>query len=207
MNFLYAWIGNTDIQAAFENNQPGSGPIAMAVIKHKFDQIILLSDHDNKSNQNFSKWLKKSTSAPIKIYPTQLTSPTNFSEIYEFAGLIVKDTTQGKIKDLKLIFHSSPGTPAMSAVWIILAKTRFPAELIESSREAGVKTVSFPFDISADYIPSLLRKPDEELIQLSEGLTEEAPEFKDIVLLSSSSLTIQRLSFNRFQQLTKIESQ
>ena len=181
MIFLYAWIGHTDLQAALENHKPGSGPIAKVVIKRQIDQIILLSDHDKKSNRKFSKWLKNSTSAPIKIHPTRLTSPTNFSEIYEFASSIVKDTAQDKIKDLKLIFHLSPGTPAMSAVWIILAKTRFPAELIESSREAGVKTVSFPFDISADYIPSLLRKPDEELIQLSEGLTEEAPEFKDIV--------------------------
>ena len=47
----------------------------------------------------------------------------------------------------------------MAAVWIILAKTHFPAEPIESSREKGVRTVSFPFDISADFIPDLLQHP------------------------------------------------
>ncbi len=43
----------------------------------------------------------------------------------------------------------------MSAVWIIIANSRFPGRLIESSSEAGVKDVDFPFDISADYIPRL----------------------------------------------------
>ena len=69
----------------------------------------------------------------------------------------------------------------MAAVWIILAKTRFPAELIESSKEHGVRTASVPFDISAEFIPDLLRKPDLELERLSSGLPPEAPEFVDII--------------------------
>ena len=40
----------------------------------------------------------------------------------------------------------------MAAVWILLAKTIYPGELIESSRERGVRTVSFPFEISAGLI-------------------------------------------------------
>jgi transcriptional regulator with PAS, ATPase and Fis domain len=69
----------------------------------------------------------------------------------------------------------------MAAVWVILAKTRFPAELIESSREHGVRTASVPFDISADFIPDLLREQDEKLRRLSSGETTEAPEFDEIV--------------------------
>jgi hypothetical protein len=65
----------------------------------------------------------------------------------------------------------------MAAVWIILAKTRFPAELIESSQQEGVKTASIPFDISAEFIPELLRKPDNQLEKLAEGLQPDAPEF------------------------------
>jgi len=72
----------------------------------------------------------------------------------------------------------------MAAVWIILAKTRFPAELIESSKEHGVRTASVPFDISADFIPDLLRRPDERLERLSAGLPPEAPEFSDIIYRS-----------------------
>ncbi|SVE25973.1 uncharacterized protein METZ01_LOCUS478827, partial [marine metagenome] len=160
---------------------PGSGPIAQVVAKRKVDRLILLSDHPKKNNDHFAGWLKKSTKIPITIHPARLTSPTDFSEIYEFASNVVQESTKGKVQEIERVFHLSPGTPAMAAVWIILAKTRFSAELVESSREAGVKTISFPFDIAADYIPDLLRKPDEELVQLSEGLSEEAPEFEDII--------------------------
>ncbi|MBU1102462.1 sigma 54-interacting transcriptional regulator, partial [Patescibacteria group bacterium] len=69
----------------------------------------------------------------------------------------------------------------MAAVWILLAKTRFPAELIESSREHGVRTASVPFDISVDFIPDLLRKQDQTLERLAAGLPVEAPEFDDII--------------------------
>src|SRR5262249_31605354 len=78
-------------------------------------------------------------------------------------------------------FHLSPGTPAMAAVWIILGKTRFPAELIESSREHGVRTASVPFDISADFLPDLLREQDERLREQSGAESKPAPEFADIV--------------------------
>jgi len=73
----------------------------------------------------------------------------------------------------------------MAAVWIILAKTRFLDELIESSPIAGVVTASVPFDISAEFIPDLLRQPDQKLSYLSSGLPPDAPEFSDIIHRSS----------------------
>jgi transcriptional regulator with PAS, ATPase and Fis domain len=69
----------------------------------------------------------------------------------------------------------------MAAVWIILAKTRFPAELIESSLQHGVRTASVPFDIAADVLPDLLARPDRELERLAAGLPPVAPEFSAIV--------------------------
>ena len=88
--------------------------------------------------------------------------------------------------DSGLTFHLSPGTPAMAAVWIILAKTRFPADLIESSAKHGVRTVSVPFDISAEFIPNLLRGPDERLEKATAGLPPETPEFADIIYQSDA---------------------
>jgi transcriptional regulator with PAS, ATPase and Fis domain len=73
----------------------------------------------------------------------------------------------------------------MAAVWIILAKTRFPAELIESSIQHGVHTVSVPFQIAADFIPDLLRRPDDELTRLTAGLPPAAPAFDAIIYQSS----------------------
>src|SRR5690606_4522319 len=57
----------------------------------------------------------------------------------------------------------------------------FPAELVESSREHGLRTASVPFDISADFIPDLLREQDERLRQRSAAEPPDAPEFADII--------------------------
>ncbi len=72
----------------------------------------------------------------------------------------------------------------MAAVWIILAKTRFPAELIESSREYGVQTASVPFDISAEFLPDLLRKPDAQLRSASAEKPTESASFANILYRS-----------------------
>lgn len=69
----------------------------------------------------------------------------------------------------------------MSTVWIIISSSRFPAELIESSREAGVQDVDFPFEISADYIPRLNRYVEGRIIDFSEGLPPDTPEFEMII--------------------------
>jgi DNA-binding NtrC family response regulator len=44
-----------------------------------------------------------------------------------------------------------------------------------------VRTVSVPFDISADFIPDLLREQDQKLRQQSAGEPPAAPEFSDII--------------------------
>ena len=66
----------------------------------------------------------------------------------------------------------------MAAVWIVLAKTTHPAELIESSVQDGVRTVSFPFDLAAEYLPHI---NDAQIVRLTQGLPAEAPEFEAII--------------------------
>ena len=86
----------------------------------------------------------------------------------------------------ELTFHLSPGTPAMAAVWIILGKTRYSAELIESSKQHGVRTASVPFDISAELIPDLLRNADKRLTELSRAASPETARFGDIIYRSEA---------------------
>src|SRR5207249_6197157 len=57
--------------------------------------------------------------------------------------------------------------------------------LIESSQAAGVRKVTIPFDISADFLPDLLRQPDQTLERLMQGMSPAAPEFDTIVHRSS----------------------
>jgi DNA-binding NtrC family response regulator len=177
---LACWIGNTDLRAPEEEREVGIGPIAQACAARDFDRIVLLTDYPDSKVAEYRKWLKKRLSCPLDIQFKPLSGPTNFGEIYESARTAIGEILR-EDSTTELVFHLSPGTPAMAAVWIILAKTRFPAELIESSQKYGVKTASVPFDLAADFIPDLLRSSDDKLQQLSASEPPEAPEFSDII--------------------------
>jgi DNA-binding NtrC family response regulator len=178
---LVAWVGNTDLRAPTESGQVGVGPIAQALEARPFDEAFLLSNYDEKAVAAYLKWLRGRTAARIEVVEEKLTGPTQFGEIHEAAVRAVQRALGDRAGDTSLTFHLSPGTPAMAAVWILLGKTRFPAELIESSKDHGVRTASVPFDLSVDFIPDLLREQDERLRQGSAAEPPEAPEFADII--------------------------
>lgn len=183
---LASWIGFTDVRASKGAKKDGIGPIGQAVKARKFDEICLISDLSPEETALYIDWLGAFAEVQIVPYSEKLTGPTQFGEIYEAVSRVVSDIQARHGRDASLTFHLSPGTPAMAAVWIILSKTRFPAELIESSLQEGVKTASVPFDISAEFIPDLLRRQDNRLERLSEGLPPDAPEFAHLVHRSGS---------------------
>jgi len=178
-DILFAWIGFADLRASKKDPDAGLGPIAQAVKAIDFDKVILLSDLQNKDTTPYLEWLLDQTGVAAELFQANLSGPTQFGEIYASAVDAILKTIKSPGGD-NLTFHLSPGTPAMAAVWIILGKTRFPATLIESSKEHGVRVASVPFDISADFIPDLLLQADEELLAKSAGAMPEAPEFSDI---------------------------
>ena len=155
---LVSWVGRTDLRAPTETTTVGLGPIAQALDARTFDDVVLVSDYPEAEVNSFLGWLKPRTPTNIDLLFVKLSGPTNFGEIYEAATKACLKALGEQRATTSLTLHLSPGTPAMAAVWIILAKTRFPAELIESSRERGVQTASVPFDISADFLPDLLRE-------------------------------------------------
>lgn len=179
---LFAWIGKTDLRAALGELGDGLGPIGQAVSKRTFSHVVLISNYKKEEEKHFIDWLKAKTSAVILKYHIELSSPTDFKEIYESATKTINEVTS-KLgsKELLATYHLSPGTPAMAAVWIILSKTSYPAELIETSQEQGLKTVSLPFEISADYVPDILKPTDDVIMKLTQGLPPESPEFGAII--------------------------
>lgn len=178
---LVAWVGRTDLRAPAEGDEVGVGPIAQALDARAFDEAFLLSDYDERTVAPYVKWLRGRSKVRVEVLAEKLSGPTQFGEIYEAARRAVERALGARPAEAALSFHLSPGTPAMAAVWILLGKTRFPAELIESSKEHGVRTASVPFDISADFIPDLLREQDERLRQGSAAEPPDAPEFADII--------------------------
>lgn len=178
---LVAWIGNTDLRAVTEGDKIGLGPIGQAISARKFDNAYLLSNYDDRLAKPYVKWLRERTKTRIELLQERLSGPTHFGEIHEAAVRAVQRALGENPREVELTFHLSPGTPAMAAIWVILGKTRFPAELIESSKDHGVRIASVPFEISADFIPDLLRERDERLREGSAAESPEAPEFADII--------------------------
>jgi transcriptional regulator with PAS, ATPase and Fis domain len=178
---LLAWIGRTDLKAAAGDAAVGDGPIAQALAQRDFDHVVLLNNYPEEEAATFERWLKTKTKAAVVVRQTLLSSPTHHADIYRAVTSAVLWALEQYGKRAKLTFHLSPGTPAMASIWIIVAKTRFEAELIESSKHAGVHTVDVPFELAAEFIPDVIRRADQELERLSGGLRPEEPRFGDIL--------------------------
>jgi transcriptional regulator with PAS, ATPase and Fis domain len=179
---LFAWIGRTDLKAVAGDPEAGSGPIAQAVLAESYKAIHLLSDFSAADTKAYVKWLSDQSSAGVHAHTAALSSPTNFGEIYEAVTAVL---TKLHATKNQLTFHLSPGTPAMAAVWILLAKTTWPARLIQSSLQAGVQVADVPFDIAAEFIPKLLQQSDARLAAMTQGAPDETAEFSRIVHRSS----------------------
>lgn len=176
---MFCWLGRTDLRAfRGELDEGALGPIGQAAKDMVFSEIHLLSDMKDSINSAYSKWLKQFTTATIAIHKCELSSPMNFSEIYEAVSSVLKKAAN---VGAHRVFHISPGTSAMAAIWIILSKTEFPAELIQSSPEEGVKVISIPFEMAAEYNSGLFLGKDDEILRISRGLPPEAPEFESII--------------------------
>lgn len=178
---LISWIGNTDLRAARGQLDGALGPVGQAVRDRKFDLVHLLSDHDRAASRDFAGWLKKATETEAVLHFVKLSGPTRFAEIYEAAVGVLNTVKSGSGSGRHLVYHLSPGTPAMAAVWILLSKTTHPAELIESSPQEGVRTVALPFEIAAEYLPAFSSESGDEIIRLTQGLPPEVPEFGAII--------------------------
>lgn len=180
MAILLAWLGNSDLHASEVQDIAEHGPILSAVMAYPFDAVHLLSDYPAAKSHAYVKWLEGVANIAVTLHPVKLTSPTRYEEIYRAAIKAVQVVRSSHAKT-DLAFHLSPGTPAMAAIWLLLAKTLYPAQLIESSREHGVKEVSIPFELSAEFAPVASKQADEALARLMMGVPPDSPAFTSIV--------------------------
>lgn len=180
MSIIFAWLGNADLRAVEDASPTERGPILSALTAFTFDGLFLLSNQSPQATRAYVAWLRDYTSVPITAHHVALTTPTAYEEIFRAAVGLIEEVRR-TAPACEFTFHLSPGTPAMAAIWLLLAKTRFPARLIESSREQGVKEVSIPFELSAEFLPAADKHADEALTRLMMGVPPESPAFSAIV--------------------------
>lgn len=139
-------------------NENNSGPIKAALDKIPFQRLVLLDSWSDERSDAFFSWIQQVYDGEIETRRIDLPSPTDYESIYKNArkqaAMVLVD-----YPDAELTFHLSPGTPAMGAVWLLLAPV-FGAKLISSSTEEGVKKVVLPFETAAFFLPDKKnRKP------------------------------------------------
>lgn len=191
---LVQWIGHSDLRALAATlstarrkqlldrigGEPpkgdDQGPTKTLITTQTFDEIRLLSNYDSSWNRWFQAWL----GVPTKIREVELAKPTDYSAIFEISDRELSEIKQGKDwADTELCLHLSPGTPAMSAVWLLLGKTRYPATFYETSRDGKFWVTNIPFDL-IDVIPEVLRNPDAYFQHLASEAPGEIEGFEDI---------------------------
>ena len=181
--WLISWIGNHDLKGPQETQEAPdkSGPIVRALHALDFDQVFLLHDYPTGRIEGYLDWLKSRVNVPIRTLHKPLENVTDFGEIYRVVRDEIRALLEGLSPKPEITFHLSPGTPAMAAVWILLGKAVFRAELIKSSREAGVESAEMPFDLFVDFLPDFQRESDERMEQMVSGSDIENPAFEHII--------------------------
>lgn len=183
-NWLVTWVGQTDHDAAKGQTSVGLGPVASALTqsKYAFDRVCLLTNYGLAATALYQKWLcERSGYAPeqVTVSAISLDNPINYGLIYR--EVCANLSQAGLPRDgVVLTFHLSPGTSAMTAIWIMLAKTRFPAQLIQTSRERGLESVDFDFNLADDFLPEYLQRSTQRIERLANARPVR-PEFAQIL--------------------------
>lgn len=172
--YLISWIGGNDLSAQADNKL---GPILSTLTALKYDSVYLLFNYPAKKVDEYVAWLNSKVEVSITYIEAPLKSPTDFSEIYEVACKhLDKLIFEGINPDILI----SPGTPAMQAIWLLLGKTKYNSRFIQSSLENGVEFVELPFEIAAEYKPTIKSFSEDSIQRIQETQNAFGSAFDDI---------------------------
>lgn len=163
---LYSWLGSADLNSCVTDNMEQPGPLAHGVLSGKYKKVRILSNWPEGREKGYIPWLLSLLKSKgidysridISLQIIKLKDPTDFTSIYEEVSAVLKRNRREESRT----FHLSPGTPAMSSIWIILSSGEFPASLISTSIETGLRDVVIPFHIKADFIAQAFEGLDKE---------------------------------------------
>ena len=82
---------------------------------------------------------------------------------------------------IDLCVHLSPGTPTMTAIWLLLGKSKYHPTTFFQTHEGKAWVTDIPFDLVVDYVPQVLRDADARLQNLSSQSPQDVPGFQGIV--------------------------
>jgi DNA-binding NtrC family response regulator len=192
---LFSWIGHTDLRAmaaslpaaqqaeVLEGLNPPKpltgqpGPLKCLLDHERFDEVHLLSDHGNLKTRRYVEWVGGD---PV-VHPVKLGNPSDYAEVFRVADAEVASVVNVPRRDrLDLCMHLSPGTPTMTAIWLLLGKSKYHPTTFFQTHEGKAWATEVPFDLVVDYVPQVLRDADAKLQALASQSPQEVRGFESI---------------------------
>jgi hypothetical protein len=112
-----------------------AGPLKTLLDLEPFDEVHLLSSHGSLRNRLYLRWV----GGNAVLHPVKVNNPTDYAEIFrivdaEMAAVVRLPRTEGEV----LCVHLSPGTPAMTAIWLLLGKSKYQPTIFYQTHSASL---------------------------------------------------------------------
>lgn len=181
---MAASLPETEQQAALKGLNPPKplhgqpGPIKTLLDAEQFDEVHLLSNYTASQNRHFLKWLG---GEPV-LHSVKLTNPTDYPEVFK-----VVDTELASVVSiprphrLDLCLLLSPGTPTMTAIWLLLGKSKYHPATFYQTHDGKASVTTVPFDLVVDFLPQVLKDSDARLQRLASQSPQDLAGFEGIV--------------------------
>lgn len=192
---LFSWLGQKDLDANKGKDKPyyEPGPVISTLNAIKFSKVYFLYNYPVNKVKSYLKWLERLKLQEFSASYANLSSPIAFHEIYPVVDQQLQDIVNEN-PGAQISILLSPGTPAMQAVSILLGKTKYSVDFIQTTLEQGVQEVTLPFDITAEFIPSLQKQQDEQLKSLSSVLVPDTAAFDNIITKDETMIKLKKLA-------------
>ncbi len=192
---LFSWIGHADLRAMSaslpeterkealkglkptpQHDQPG--PLKCLLDHERFDEVHLLSDFGTAKNRQYLNWLGGSPT----VHPVKLTNPTDYPEIFKVVDAeLASVVSVPRPHRLDLCLHLSPGTPTMTAIWLLLGKSKYQPATFYQTHDGKAWVTDIPFDLVMEFVPQVLRDADARLQLLASHGPQEVEGFQGII--------------------------
>lgn len=188
MKTLFTWLGKTDIENMEEETNAAISSIALKS-KDPFDKIVIVSNTWDEKWHRYEKWLKKKLAfahrpyEDVSVNRVFIASPIDYDSISkESQKWINKLSSECE----SLYINLTSGTPAMSAVSIILGKAKSNTYFYQSNPKGQVFLDDIPFDFVAEHDASVARAISSKATKLPTN--DKA--FEDIIAVSPQMLEV-----------------
>ncbi len=197
---LVSWVGNADISGLSNTANDSKGPLNAILCADDYDHTYLLHNQPQSTVKPFIEALKQRFFTGDKVHANnvhvkkvKLSSPIHFGDIYTALDSVLKIAVADH-PDHQLYIQLTSGTSSMTAVSILVGKTKYPARFIQSSIEQGVKEEVIPFDVAADFLPTLTERNDSQLAHLINGEAPASAAFDDIITRNPEMKRLKQLA-------------